>query len=248
MKVAEYSGMATTTLEKIIKRSRDISQVDKAIVERVPDNELDLDNPEGRCVEAAVIEFSNDKPRRRVKKVTPNGTDYLFILENYITGWDSSKTLDVIQYALDEPKDHFYDDNHWKKAIDFDTEKEAIRFIYGPPAEPFAIWYFEPHTVDATTCTILTTEQEAVCQKVAEKTLFIGSTRAAVFSEDESMKGDGVDYKSISERYLTLHDKCARKYAELVDKKTPVFSPTFVDMDLDEPQSGPNIFHSPDYY
>lgn len=262
--------MAAMDFDALLDTFREVAQIntvlDDDILTKMRTSQ-DNDCGEGRALNRAVDQYSKDRPRRRVTTVSTNQSPilYTYDLTLIVTalisppdGWSDDHRILKIQHPIDSDftggasqyqGEIFIDPGDWVETIDAANEHPMLRFKRNAPSTNFALWWMEPHQWDLSKkkTTIPRSDTTVLAYAAAEQLMIMLANRAVMFSEDPSMKADGVDYKSITDRANGQAGKMKGKYDEIMGKKNTVFTPTFVQNDFPSP-TGYRPFHPPQRY
>lgn len=235
-------------MSSIAKRCRSIHQVNMKGLGMIPDLELttpsalNFENDEGRCILAAVDQYSTDSPRRRTALAQGNVQVWQYDMLTLIPTWTDRHAIERIQYPLDLPYENFMDSNAWSLSINPMNERALLRFntnfpggnsytsLY--PAGSFGIWYMCPHTFDTATneSSIPSYHEEAVSQLAAGLFLELASNKASQYSDRQILENK--DMGSLGGRLQQQATIAKETYAKLIGKDSVSFQPTWVDWDV----------------
>jgi len=199
----------------ILRRAREHCQIDDLVLPKAADLEdfEDLDTPEGRCVLAAIRDYSLERPYVDAREITGEGPTYS------LTWWgDGYREKDVL-FATDEGSHLYVEKNSWKVFKDPITSAYKIKFMRSLPDSPFYLIYSRPHEEDPTLPTTITVlEEEAVAMLAASKMLKVAQAYYARKSESATISADQVNYGSLTSRYKTAADDAMKFYRDFIAK------------------------------
>lgn len=197
---------------------------------------------EGRCLIAAVKEYSTDNPLRMVQLMEGGNGKWVYILPTEIPGWNAYCSLEQIQYPLSRPEEVIMDSNAWSLTIDAATNKPALRFQTNRPSGSaytanfpngqFAVWYMAPHMLDLNNnlTTIPEYHEEGVSNLVAALVLEIAANLASQFGDKQIFENK--DLQGLGERLQGRANKCRETYSRIIGKDQVGFGPHFAEWDL----------------
>lgn len=199
----------------ILRRAREHCQIDDLVLAKSSDPEdfEDLDTPEGRCVLAAIRDYSLERPYVDAMEITGEGPT--FVLASWGNGYREKDVL----YATDEGSHAYFDKNTWKVFQDPITRAYKLKFVKVIPTTPCYLVYSRPHEEDPTLPTTITPlEEEAVSMLAASKMLKVAQSYFARKSESATISADQVNYGSLSSRYKQAADDAMKFYKDFIAK------------------------------
>ncbi len=245
----------SVTVSSILNRARSLHRVNSPKISLISDLTLASvvaatwpDIPalfkcdEGKCLIAAIKEYSTDNPLRMVVKLQGGDGKYVYLLPDEIPGWNSYCSVEQIQYPLNRPEEVIMDSNAWAMTIDVETNKPALRFQTNRPSGSaytanfpngaFAMWYMAPHMFDLNLnkTTIPEYHEEAISQLVAALVLEVAANLASQFGDKQVFENK--DLQGLGERLQNRANKCREIYAKITGKDQVSFGPHYAEWDL----------------
>lgn len=199
-------------IQEIFQRAREHAQVDEEAVERSSDFD-DLDSPEGRCVVAAIREYSIDVPYRVVESFTASGG-----VATLPTAWTSDwKVIRAFVGYIDDTS-YEIDPNYWVVRYDSANSLWKIIFLRDQPTT-FTIEYERVHNEDPFgTNTIPLRDEEALAMLCASKILSAAQSYYSRKSDVQGMGADTIDYRGLAAKSRQAANDAMSKYKKHVEK------------------------------
>lgn len=173
----------------------------------------------GRSLDRAVLLYSIDRPRERIKEETGDGVTYLYSLPtDWVEGF--SQIVGRIEYPADESQTIMYIDQacwmYFKKIV-ADSMVTYLRFTTFKPqlSKKLRYAYIVPHTCTNATSTIFDIDNQAVVTLAASLCFWSLAAKFAQ-STDSSIGADVVDYQRISDAYIELAKARKSEYKQLM--------------------------------
>jgi len=199
---------------EIFQRAREHAQVDEAAVSRSPDFD-DFDSQEGRCILAAIREYSIDIPYKTSTTLTTVNNVALLP-----TDWKEDwKALKVVTDYSDKQTFEL-DANYWVVRYDttLATPGWVIIFLKNPP-DTCVLESHRPHNEDPFgTNTIPLRDEEAVAMLAASKILSAAQSWYSKKSDMQGLGADTIDYRGLAAKSRQAASDCISKYKKHVDK------------------------------
>lgn len=188
---------------------------DEAAKSRLEDANVD------EAIQAAVAEYSRDRPADAVADITGAGSPYIELSTSSFAGWttDFSRVLRIEYPAYAVSTAHtpqFLDPaSDWE--IYRDTTKYYIRLIGATPSasEKVRVWYTKPRALLAgsptDTDTIVTTDKKAVLNLAASYACEVLASKASGFI-DPTVPSDAVNYRDQQAKWRSEADAWRKLY------------------------------------
>lgn len=172
-----------------------------------------------RLLSQAVLVFSKDRPQKKMKEETGDGSKYDFSLPtDWVDGF--SFILGDIEYPADLYQDPAYiEEGDWiffkKLVATVSTVYLRIRTFIPASGHKLRYEYAIPHTFNEATCTIPDNDIESVVSLAAA---FCFWALAAKFAQstDSTIEADVIDYQRKSDLYATLAKEKMATYNSLM--------------------------------
>lgn len=172
-----------------------------------------------RLLSQAVLVFSKDRPQKKIKEETGDGSKYDFSLPS---DWvdNFSSIVGDIEYPADEYQDPAYiESGDWiffkKLVASVSTTYLRIRTFIPASGYKLRYEYSIPHVLNEDTCTIPDSDIEPVVSLAAA---FCFWSLAAKFAQstDSTIEADVIDYQRKSDLYATLAKEKMATYNSLM--------------------------------
>ena len=172
---------------------------------------------------SSVREYSTDKPRKRVKEYTGDGTLQRFVLTGVAADWqpEFSAILTIRRRdplnATDLGRPLTGEEFAVMQELDpGDLDIDVIYLTFAPPAtEQLDVLYTAPHTLSASDSSIYHLHTYSVLHLAASEGALWIAERASDM-RDASIEADAVDYGSISENYRAMATRWRERYEKVV--------------------------------
>lgn len=164
----------------------------------------------------AVAQYSRDKPLLRDSLLTGDGTTKTFdVPSDWVDGFS---TLFKVEHPIDKVPKNFID---VRDAVAVERQSNVPKILLLSltlsNAETARILYKAPHTVTASSSTVLSNDEDAVANLAAA---FLARALAAFFAEsiDASIDADIVNHAAKATLFSSIADKLKKKYVEHIQQ------------------------------